>query len=80
MTASDLDVPAKTAKPAPRRSCNCAFCGSGLDTVELMFRSAIGGEPPFICDACVQAFQEIVEAHRRSPADAVALISALSCQ
>lgn len=78
MIDRDLDVPRRPISPAPKRMCNCAFCGAPPDAVELLFRSDIGGEPPFICSACVEGFHLVTEAHRRTPELAAALVRAIN--
>lgn len=37
----------------PRREECCSFCGAPSAARRLLFRSALGGFPPAICDVCV---------------------------
>ena len=54
---------------------HCAFCGDPLAEVELMFRSELGGEPPFICSRCVEGFGEVLKLHRLDPQAAARAIA-----
>lgn len=45
-----------------------------------MFHSERGGLPPYICSTCVMHFAAVVEAHRRSPGLAAALVEAVNAE
>lgn len=54
----------------------CSFCAQSYEAAELLFRSDIGGMPPWICSACVDGFSAVIRVHRESPALADGLIAA----
>jgi ClpX C4-type zinc finger len=60
--------------PPPRDL--CSFCAREIAEVELLFRSSIGGEPPAICDTCVEDRMAIIEQERKAPGFAADLIEA----
>ena len=62
--------------PGPLVRCLCSFCGRDQEEVGLLFRSEIGGVPPFVCSDCAEWFAKIAEANRRSPVEAAAMIAA----
>lgn len=55
---------------------SCDFCGHSYDAAELLFRSDIGGMPPWICSTCVDGYAAVIRVHRDSPALADALVTA----
>lgn len=68
----------KNAPPTRRHI--CSFCARDVSEVGLLFRSAIGGEAPTICDRCVEVHHTIVEANNTSPALAAFLIARLNAE
>ena len=58
----------------------CSFCARELADVELLFRSSIGGEPPAICDRCVEDRMSIVVHEREAPGLVAELIGAQKAQ
>lgn len=58
-----------------RAAPTCSFCAAHHGEVELLFRSPLGGEPPFICSDCLAAFNALIRLHRIAPAEAERLIA-----
>ncbi len=52
----------------------CGFCGRKIEDVELLFVAPIGGDPPCICDLCVEERAGAVKLFRDDPDQALAII------
>lgn len=53
----------KTPSPTP----HCSFCLRNLADVELLFRGQRGGEPPYICGACLEERMAWIMMDRANP-------------